>query len=121
MINVKDQVYSALQEVTPNVSDVYPLTWEEFPVVQYTEEANNVLTKTDNAEQMAQLRYRVDIWNNGSTSMLAIAVDEALAPLGLTRVECADVPDPSNHRHKQMRYEGVIDVNTEQVFWPNGR
>ena len=121
MINVKDQVYEALSGVFQNVSDVYPLTWDEFPVIQYTEEANNVITKTDNREQMALLRYRIDIWNNGSTSNMAIAVDNALAPLGLTRVECADVPDPSNHRHKQMRYEGVIDVNNEQVYWPNSR
>lgn len=121
MINVKDQVYSALSAVFENVSDIYPTDWATFPAVQYTEEANNVITKTDNREQMAQLRYRIDIWSMGSTSEHAIAVDNALAPLGLTRVECADVPDPSNHRHKQMRYEGIIDVNTEQVYWPNGR
>ena len=121
MINVKDQVYAALSAQFENVSDIYPLSWESFPVVQYTEEANNVVTKTDNREQLASLKYRIDIWNNGSTSQLAIEVDEALAPLGLTRTMCSDVPDPSNHRHKQMRYEGVIDVNSEQVFWPNAR
>ena len=117
MINVKDQVYAALTGAFQNVSDVYPLTWEDFPVVQYTEEANNVVTKTDDKEQAAFLRYRIDIWSNGSTSVHAMNVDAALAPLGLTRVECQDVPDPSNHRHKQMRYEGIIDVNSEQVFW----
>ena len=121
MINVKDQVYSALSAEFENVSDIYPLSWESFPVVQYTEEANDVVTKTDNREQMAQLRYRIDIWNNGSTSDLALRVDSALAPLGLTRTQCQDVPDPSNHRHKQMRYEGIIDVNTEQVYWQNSR
>ena len=121
MINVKDQVYAALSAVFENVSDIYPITWESFPVVQYTEEANNVLTKTDNREKMAQLRYRVDIWSNGSTSEHALAVDEALSPLGLTRVECQDVPDPTNHRHKQMRYEGIIDVNSEQVYWQNSQ
>ena len=117
MINVKDQVYSALAEVFDNVSDIYPTDWATFPAVQYTEEANNVVVKTDDREQLAQLRYRIDIWSNGSTSEHAIAVDNALAPLGLTRVECADVPDPSNHRHKQMRYEGIIEVDTEHVYW----
>ncbi len=117
MINVKDQVYAALCEQFDQVSDIYPLDWSVFPVVQYTEEANNVVTKTDNKEQLAQLRYRIDIWNNGSTSELALMVDDALSPLGLVRTECQDVPDPSNHRHKQMRYEGIIDVNTEQMYW----
>ena len=121
MINVKDQVYSALLGVTDNVSDLYPRDPAEFPAIQYTEEANNVVTKTDNKEQHAQLRYRIDIWSNGSTSNLALQVDEALTPLGLTRTQCEDVPDPSNYRHKQMRYEGVIDVNTEQVYWPNSQ
>ena len=117
MINVKDQVYAALAEQFENVSDIYPLTWETFPVVQYTEEANNVVLKTDEEEKLAQLRYRIDIWNNGSTSEAALLVDAALAPLGLTRTECQDVPDPTNHRHKQMRYEGIIDVSTEVVYW----
>ena len=121
MINVKDQVYEALCNVFDNVSDFYPLSWEDFPIIQYTEEANNVVTKTDNEEKYAQLRYRIDIWNTGSTSQLAVQVDDALKVLGLTRIECADVPDPSNHRHKQMRYEGIIDVNTEQVYWTNSR
>ena len=121
MINVKDQVYAALSAEFDNVSDIYPLTWESFPVIQYTEEANNVVQKTDDREQYAELRYRIDIWSNGSTSTAAIKVDDALSPLGLTRVGCADVPDPSNHRHKQMRYEGIIDVNSEQVYWPNSR
>lgn len=121
MINVKDQVYEALSNVFDNVSDFYPLSWENLPIVQYTEEANNVMTKTDDEEKYAQLRYRIDIWNTGSTSQLAVDVDNALKVLGLTRVECADVPDPSNHRHKQMRYEGIIDVNTQQVYWTGNR
>lgn len=117
MINVKDQVYSALAEKFENVSDLYPRDPADFPAVQYTEEANNVVQKTDNEEQYAQLRYRIDIWNNGSTSPMALLVDEALAPLGLVRTVCQDVPDPAGYRHKQMRYEGIIDVKTEQVYW----
>ena len=121
MINVKDQVYAALSQAFDNVNDLYPLSWENLPIVQYTEEANNVVTKTDDKEQHAMLRYRIDIWNTGSTSQLAVEVDNALATLGLTRTECADVPDPSNLRHKQMRYEGIIDVNSQQVYWTNNR
>lgn len=117
MINVKDQIYQALLTVTEQVTDVYPTTWEQFPSIQYTEEANNVAEYTDLKEQLSYLRYRIDIWSQGSTSETALAVDDALAALGLVRTECQDVPDPSGLRHKQMRYEATINVNTEQVYW----
>lgn len=117
MINVKDQVYSALLKVTDQVSDIYPLTWESFPCIQYSEEANNVVTWTDDHEVTSYLRYRIDIWDKGSTSDTALAVDEQLAALGLIRSECQDVADPSGLRHKQMRYEVTIDVDDEQTYW----
>lgn len=121
MINVKDQVYAALCEATENVSDLYPTDWASLPAVQYTEEANNVFTKTDQREQMAQLRYRIDIWNTASTSAIALAIDEKMSALGLTRIECADIADGTGMRHKQMRYEGVIDESTETVYWYGSR
>ena len=33
MINVKDQVYEKLLEVTENVSDLYPNDWANFPAI----------------------------------------------------------------------------------------
>lgn len=121
MINVKDKVYSGLLEVCDNTSDIYPQDWEHMPAIQYTEEANRVYEKTDETEQMSYLRYRVDIWDNGSTSETALKVDEKLSALGLVRIECQDVADPSYRRHKQMRYEGIIDNNTEVVYWNGNR
>lgn len=119
MINVKDQVYTALRTVAENVSDLYPGDWVKLPAIQYTEEANNVITRTDETERIAYLRYRIDIWDRGSTSVTAVAVDNALAPLGLVRVECQDSPaaDPAGWRHKVMRYEAEIDVENEQMYW----
>lgn len=119
MINVKDQIYKALNDTGAfqNVSDLYPVGSGSFPCAQLTEEANTVYTKTDNEEQLAYLRYRIDIWNAGSTSDLALTVDEVLSALGLTRTECSDVADPAIYRHKQMRYEAIIDVNTEETYW----
>lgn len=121
MINVKDQVYEALCMVTENVSDIYPHDWAKLPAIQYTEEDNSVHTRTDEDEQYANLRYRIDIWDNKSTSLTAIAVDERLSALGLVRTACQDVADPSGMRHKVMRYEGIIDVNTQVVYWNNSR
>ena len=86
--------------------------------MQNTEEDNKVYERTDNKEDKSYVRYRVDIWNNRSTSGAAMQVDAALSKLGLVRILCQDTPDPSGMKHKVMRYEGIIDMESEQVFWP---
>ncbi len=116
MLNVKDQVYAALLTVTDNVTDHYPRDWEKELAIQYMEEDNRVVEFTDMEEQKAYCRYRVDIWANRSTSVTAVQVDAALSALGLKRTMCADVDDPSGRKHKQMRYEMVIDVKTQRVY-----
>lgn len=119
MKNVKDQIYAALCKVTDNVTDVYPANWAQFPVIQYTEEDNSVFERTDNKEDKAKVRYRIDIWYNKSTSETAMQVDREIATLGLVRTACMDVPDPSGLKHKQMRYEGIIDMDSDLAYWNN--
>lgn len=119
MINVKQQVFDAIKNICGNVSDSYPKDWGTLPAVQYMEEANNVELWTDDKEQMAFLQYRFDIWSNRSTSETAMALDAAVSPLGLRRVFCQDVDDPSGLKHKVMRYEGVIDIETEMIYQRN--
>ena len=78
----KDQVYAALCTVSENVSDAYPRSWAEGSTLQYTEEQNDVYEASSDAEGMredkALVRYRIDIWNNHSTSEAALQVDEAM-------------------------------------------
>lgn len=119
MINVKDQIYAALCTVIDNVSDIYPKQPSQFPFIFYAEEQNSVYEWTDDKEQLSQLRYRIEIWAESSTSELALHVDSAVSKLGLRRTSCQDLPDPEGRRCKQMRYEGIIDVNTEQVYQEN--
>ncbi|MCA5010635.1 hypothetical protein HP393_19430, partial [Clostridioides difficile] len=95
MINVKDEVYAALCTVTDNVTDFYPRDWEQDLAIQYIEEDNKVMEYTDMEEQKAYCRYRIDIWARKSTSTAAVAVDQAVAALGLKRIQCMDVEDPS--------------------------
>lgn len=116
MINVKDQVYIALSTVTENVTDFYPRDWEKDLAIQYMEEENKVVEYTDMQEQKSYCRYRIDIWARKSTSAAALAVDSAVAALGLKRTQCMDVEDPSGLKHKQMRYEMIIDVETGAVY-----
>lgn len=118
MKNVKDQVFAALDSVFEHVTDQYPGNWANLPALQYVEEENKVYERT-NKEEKALVRYRVDIWHNESTSETALKVDAALSVLGLVRTMCQDVPDPSGLKHKVMRYEAIIDMNSDAVYWPN--
>ena len=116
MINVKDEVYAALLSVTDNVTDSYPKDWEKDLAIQYMEEDKNVFEHTGNVERKSYVRYRIDVWHNKSTSLAAVMVDEALSTLGLLRTLCKDVDDPSGRKHKQMRYEMVIDVTSKHIY-----
>lgn len=121
MINVKDEVYAALCTVTDTVTDHYPYTWEQDVTIQYMEEDNKVAEETSRGESKSYVRYRIDIWSTKNTSPTAVSVDEAISPLGLKRIQCMDVEDPSGMKHKQMRYEGIIDVNNNRVYHARGK
>ena len=116
MINIKPIILKELKKVSINVTDSYPSDWATFPVIQYVEEDNKTHTKTDDKEQLAYIRYKIDIWNDRSTSETVLKVDEVLSSLGLIRIQCLDTPDPSQLKHKVMRYEGIIDVNNMRVY-----
>jgi hypothetical protein len=121
MINVKDEIFAALSQRFNNVSDQYPEDFLKLPAIQYIEEENKVLEHTFSGgkvkEDKSQLRYRIDIWDKKSTSSAAVAVDDALSNLGLVRTQCTDDPSANGFRHKIMRYEGIIDNDTKQVYW----
>ena len=116
MINIKPIIVKELKKVCSNISDTYPSDWAIFPIVQYVEEDNNTHTKTDDKEQEAYIRYKIDIWNDKSTSDIAMAIDGVLSNLGLIRIQSLDTPEPSRLKHKVMRYEGIIDVNNMRVY-----
>lgn len=117
MKNIKDKVFSALEEKFENVTGSYPSDWKKLPVIQLTEEENKVYERTDK-EEKAYVRYKIDVWNNRSTSPAALKVDEIICKkIGLTRTGCTDTPDPSGMEHKVMRYEGIIDMNSDMVYW----
>ena len=113
MTAVKEDIYAALSTISDaQVLDIYPKTWTKLPVIVYQEEDNKVQETSDNNhEDYSYVRFAIYIWATGSTTALACAVDAAIAPLGLIRIQCSDVDDPSGLRHKVMRYEGVIDAN----------
>ena len=62
------------------------------------------------------MRYKVDIFDKESTSETALKVDKVFSSLGLKRTMAQDMPDPSNLRHKIMRFEGIYDPDSEIVY-----
>nr|DAD77198.1 MAG TPA: tail component [Siphoviridae sp. ctAJN10] len=116
MINIKPVIYKELQKVADNVTDTYPDDWENFPVVIFLEEQNKPGEWYDEKERKSNIRYKVDIFDKDSTSGLAVEIDKIFASLGLRRTDCQDVPDPSHLRHKLMRFEGIVDLNSELVY-----
>lgn len=118
MLGLKTEVYNQLLKVSKNVSDEFPKEFKGLneTLIQYTEEENKVYERTDNKEQMSYVRYRIDIWNQKSTTADALAVDNVMSELGLVRTSCSDVDD-ERCRHKTMRYEGIIDCRTKIVYF----
>lgn len=116
MINIKPVIFKELQNVADNVTDTYPDDWENFPVVIFLEEQNKPGEWYDEKERKSNIRYKVDIFDKDSTSGLAVEIDKIFASLGLRRTDCQDVPDPSHLRHKLMRFEGIVDLDSELVY-----
>ena len=116
MINIKPVIYKELQKVADNVTDTYPDDWENVPVVIFLEEQNKPGEWFDDQEKKSHIRYKVDIFDKDSTSDLAVKINEIFASLGLRRTDCQDVPDPSPLRHKWMRFEGIVDLNSQLVY-----
>lgn len=117
MKNVKSEVYRALCNVSKNVTDSYPTDWASFPAIQYIEDENKIYERTGNAEDKAYVRYVIDIWHNKSTTEAAVAVDKEIAALGLVRISCKDVPEQGGLKHKHMVYEGIIDMDSDIVYF----
>lgn len=115
MLNKKDEIFNAIKDIADNVGDTYPEDFESLPAIQLTEEDNKVHTWVDDKEYESYVRYRIDIWADGSTSAYAIEVDNAISKLGLKRIQCMDVEDKSPEKHKLMRYEGIINPDNERV------
>lgn len=118
MLNVKPTVYNALTTAcsTASVSDEHPKEWKTFPKVTFTEEQNAVELWTDNEEKDARIVIRVDVWDKTNTSPIAAAVDGAMSALGFQRTLAMDVPVQELYKHKQMRYEAIVSVDTQDVF-----
>lgn len=120
MVNFKPIIYKKLKEIEGvTVSEEYPNDWSKLPAVTYSEEDNSTYEVVDNKEATCRIIYRIEIWNDRSTSEIVLKIDEAITQLGLKRAFCKDAPTPSNLKHKVLRYEGIVDIKTFRVYQRN--
>ena len=119
MINVEDKLVNELEKVVNNVSDTYPQSFQTMPAVSYCEENNSVYEETDEGEASSLIRFRIDIWDNVSTSQTAVKIDEVISKFGFKRIACSDVGEPTGIKHKLMRYEAVIDIDQSAIYHKN--
>ncbi|CAM2078903.1 MAG: DUF3168 domain-containing protein [uncultured Clostridium sp.] len=120
MVNFKPIIYKKIKEIEGiTVSEEYPNDWSKLPTVTYSEEDNSTYRMADDKETICRIIYRIDIWNDRSTSEIALKIDEAITQLGLKRTFCKDAPTPSGLKHKVLRYEGLVDIKTFIVYQRN--
>ena len=120
MVNFKPIIYKKLKEIERvTVSEEYPNDWSKLPAVTYSEEDNSTYEVVDNKESTCRIIYRIEVWNDRSTSEIVLNIDKAITSLGLKRTFCKDAPVPSKLKHKVLRYEGIVDIKTFRVYQRN--
>lgn len=115
MINKKEEIYNKLLQVCKNTSDTYPQDWVNYPSVQFLEEENTPQEVVDKKEMQSYLRYKIDIWSKESTSNLAIAINDVFFNMGMFRTTSVDFAEPNGLKHKVMKFEGILDIQSDIV------
>lgn len=116
MIDYKKEIIKSLKKVCNNSFQNTPKSWEEFPIITYTEENNSISSYVDNKEDICELLYKIDIWNyKGITDDLAKSVNTEMLELGFRRTFCSDVPNTDvNVKHKVMRFRKKVDLDGQR-------
>lgn len=111
----KQDVANALRVINATVTASHSMAMKKLPSILYKEVVNIPACKGN--EKRTQLAYVIDIYSDTSTTNLANEVDNALTALGLKRGQCLDLDDPSGLRHKNMKYTGIYDANTNRYYY----
>ena len=114
MINIKTNVYSALNAITA-ISDrvyfFYPDDFQTLPCVSYYEITNRELNKADDSEYSSEIEFIVDVWGDSSSeiSSIALEVNTAMQGLGFKRTASRDMFEQDTKiYHKNMKFTQII-------------
>jgi hypothetical protein len=113
MNNIKSSIVSAMKTATALYTLIadrfyfhYPDNFNTLPCVSYFELNNAGNLFADDVEIGSEIIFQVDVWNTGSTSSVAQAVDTIMVANGFVRVNAVDLfeKDTKMH-HKSMKYK----------------
>lgn len=111
----KQDVADALSSIPGvTVTASHNIAIKKLPAILYAEVVNTKVNK--GKEKRTLLAYSIDIYSEKSTTSIASQVDDVISALGFKRGTCLDLDDPSGIRHKNMKYTGVYDENTNLYY-----
>lgn len=114
MTSLQVEVYTALTGTDYPVAYHFPQD-AALPRITFFENLNREWAQTDGWEAITEVEYTIDLWalTPEKTAEMALAVDEALAALGLKRTFSYDLHEQDTRvHHKHMRYRALIYDNT---------
>jgi len=119
MINVKPQILELLQQTGVEVVFSNPQNAETLPVISYFEASNIELARDGFDEVWTEVIFQIDVWamQPSQCSTIAIQIDDILRNKGFKRQFSSDLfeQDTLIH-HKTMRYRGVVDNRTYNIY-----
>lgn len=114
MINLKSNVYSALNAITA-ISDrvyfFYPDDFTTLPCVSYYEITNKETAGADDDEYQSEIEFIVDVWSKSSSeiSSIALEVNTAMQGLGFKRTASRDMSEQDTKiYHKNMKFSQMV-------------
>ena len=113
MIDLKQQVYAALNGVCENVICGYPRCYTGGRLVFWRESANSRYAQADGAEYLAELNYTLDIFAPSAeeAALLLAEADARMQGAGFRREAAAEQFEQDlNISHVSARYRALADV-----------
>lgn len=117
MQNFKPTIAEQLSKLTgvKQLCAGYPKDFAKMPTVTYSENNNSDAGYTEQ-EVVTDLEYQFDIWAKGSTSGLALQLDDLITPLGFRRAGSNELVDTNTGlNHRILRYRGRYDSIMERI------
>lgn len=115
MYNIKPVIRELLEEIpNVNVSYLNPSDMAKLPAIVYSE--MNFQANPGAEERFVDETIFIDIYAQGSTTAIAEKVNEKMYTIGLSRQFAKDIGDTSGLIHRSMRFHGVLDTTTMNMY-----
>lgn len=117
MINLHQELVSALKDVLPTYYELQLTSKTKTPCISYMEINNYPITENNSSNASigySKITYQIKVWanNNGVLQDNALKVDAVLRPLGFKRISSGELYDNnSTMMQKILTYECIALEN----------